>query len=70
MEMIQESATHAIASPFKALGKAKAKVKPQTFTFSVSYPCLVNTVAIPAGKEVILDWKVAKRCEKRGKKEN
>ena len=54
-----------MASPFQALVKAKAKVKPQTDTFTVEYPCLVNTAVIQAGKEVILKWD-QKKEEKAG----
>ena len=64
MPTLYEEVTHIIAGSYKALVKAKAKVIPQTYTFTVSYPCLVNTVPIPAGKEVILNWKAAKRGDK------
>ena len=57
MEMIYDSVVHVIACPFEALVKAKAKVLSQTYTFTVSYPCLVNTVPMLAGKEAILNWK-------------
>ena len=29
---------------------------PQMDTYHVSYPCLVNTVPMKAGKELILNW--------------
>ena len=56
MELVYNSVSHIMASPLKALVKAKAKVKPQTDTFTVEYPCLVNTAVIEAGQEVILKW--------------
>ena len=35
-------------------------VLPQTDTYYMSYPCLVNTEPIMAGQELILNWKVTK----------
>ena len=46
-----------MASDYQALVEAQAKVALATRTFSVALPCLVNTVPIMAGKEVILKWK-------------
>ena len=57
MEMVFDDWTQVVASPLKALVKANAKVTPATYTSSVSLPCLVNTVPIMAGEEVILKWK-------------
>ena len=54
MELVYNSVSHIMASPFQALVKAKAKAKPHADTFTVKYPCLVNTVAIEAGAGVIL----------------
>ena len=64
MEMVFDDWTQVVASPLKALVKANAKVIPATYTSSVSLPCLVNTVPIMAGEEVILKWK-AKPAQKR-----
>ena len=51
-------------SPYKAsynaLKEKKAAVVPQTDTYHVSYPCLVNTEPILAGQELILNWKATK----------
>ena len=56
MEIIYESVTHIISAPYTALVKAKAEAKPQTDTYHVSYPCLVNNVPIKAGQEIILKF--------------
>ena len=56
MEIIYENVTHIISAPYTALVKAKAEAKPQTDTYHVSYPCLVNTVPIKAGREIILKF--------------
>ena len=50
MELAYNSVSHIMAAPFQALVKAKAKVKPRTDTFTVEHSCLVNTVAIEAGR--------------------
>ena len=62
MEFIFHSVQHLISSPFKEVnGKVKkTAVIPQTDTYQMSYPCLVNTVPIMAGQELILSWKVTK----------
>ena len=64
MDRVFDDWTQVVASPLKALVKANAKVTPATYTSSVSLPCLVNTVPIMAGEEVILKWK-AKPAQKR-----
>ena len=63
MEIIYESVTHIISAPYKQLNEKlhmTAAVLPQTDTYHVSYPCLVNTVPIQAGQELILPWKPTK----------
>ena len=61
MEVVYESVQHLITAPFKHLNEKLQKkvVVPQTDTYWVSYPCLVNTVPILAGQELVLDWKPA-----------
>ena len=56
MEIIYESVTHIVSASYKALKEKKAAVLPQTDTYHVSYPCLVNTEPILAGQEIILNW--------------
>ena len=56
MEMIYESATHIVSASHQALKEKKAAVLPATDIYHVSYPCLVNTERILAGKEIILNW--------------
>ena len=56
MEIIYESATHIVSASHQALKEKKAAVLPATDTYHVSYPCLVNTERILAGKEIILNW--------------
>ena len=46
-----------MADSFQALVKANAKVGLATRFFSVSLPCIVNTLPTEANKEVILRWK-------------
>ena len=60
MEMIYESATHIVSANHQTLKQKKAEVLPATDTYHVSYPCLVNTERIRAGKEIILNWNVTK----------
>ena len=62
MELIFDSVQHIISAPFKEVnGKVKmTAVIPQTDTYHMSYPCLVNTVPIMAGQELILSWKATK----------
>jgi hypothetical protein len=62
MELIFDSVQHIISAPFKNVN-AKLKmiaVFPQTDTYYMSYPCLVNTQPILAGHELILNWKATK----------
>ena len=63
MEIIYDSVTHIISAPYKELNEKlpkTARVLPQTDTYHVSYPCLVNTVPMKAGQELILTWKPTK----------
>ena len=60
MEIIFDDVTNIVAGSYQALLRAKAKVMPQTDTYHVSYPCLVNTEPILAGQELILNWKPTK----------
>ena len=54
MELIYCPASHILASGFEALVKAEVKVKPVTEVVVIAYPCLVNTVVIEPGSELIL----------------
>ena len=62
MELIFDSVQHIISAPFKQVnGKLKmTAVLPQTDTYYMTYPCLVNTQPIMAGQELILNWKATK----------
>ena len=65
MDAIYEDMTCVAASGLEALVYAKVEgLTPVTDTYSVSFPCLVNTVPIASGTEVILSWK-AEKLEKK-----
>ena len=46
-----------VEDSFEALVKVSATVGPATRSFSVSLPCIINTLPIEANKEVILKLK-------------
>ena len=56
MELIYGHVNHIMASGFENFAMGRAKVMPITETAVIQYPCLVNTVAIEPGQEVILKW--------------
>ena len=56
-QIVQQEWTHVTACAFKAVISGAATIPPITNTFSVSMPFIVNTHAIEAGQEVILQWR-------------
>ena len=56
-QIVQQEWTHVAACAFKAVISGAATIPPITNTFSVSMPFIVNTHAIEAGQEVILQWR-------------
>ena len=56
MELIYLPVQQILAVDLKALVKAKHTHKPITEVAIIQYPCLVNTVVIEPGSELILKW--------------
>ena len=54
MEPIYRPVSHILASGFEASVKAEVKVKPVTEVVVITYPCLVDTLVIGPGSELIL----------------
>ena len=65
-DLVMQEFTHVMACDFKAVSTTGAPVRPTTDTFSLTVPCIVNTVAIEAAEEVILKWKPLENKRKQG----
>eukprot|EP00959_Pyramimonas_sp_CCMP1952_P164283 3434438-Pyramimonas_sp.AAC.1 len=54
--MVMEKLTQVVASEFSRVKEAKGNANACVVTYAVTLPCIVNTVAVKAGQEIVAMW--------------